>query len=271
MLSAGVLRYDGYVLAIAKMTRYHAASIHLGISVVIAALVLCGMLVIWYPPPFFQAAGGSHLLFILVAVDVVLGPSITLFIFDLKKKTLAALKFDLLIIAALQSAALIYGVYVVFEARPVYIVFIKDGFELATAAELDPAELAKASRAEFRELPLAGPRIVGAVPPADSVERQRILLSSVFSHTDLHAFPQLYVPYDQVAAEAATTGLTLAKTREREPDAAVAISEYLARTGRQEAEVRYLPLHARRTWLAAVVDAKSGAVLAFLPVKAQPN
>ena len=253
------------------MTRWRAAGIHLGISAVVAALVLGGMLAIWYPPPFFDAAGGSHLLFILIAVDVVLGPSITLVIFDLKKKTHEALKFDLTIVAALQSAALFYGVYVVFEARPVYIVFVKEGFELATAADIDPVELAKVTRPEFRELPLTGPRLAGALPPSDPAERQRMLIASVFGATDLQAFPQLYVPYEQVAADAAAAGLTLEKTREREPYAATVITEYLVRTGRQEAEIRYLPLRARRAWLAAIVDAKSGAIVAFLPVKSRSN
>ena len=36
---------------------------------------------------------------------------------------------------------------------------------------------------------------------------------------------------------------------------------------RNEADLRYLPLRTRRTWLAAIADAKSGAVIAFLPVK----
>jgi hypothetical protein len=253
------------------MTRWKAASIHLAISIAIAGTVLGAMLAVWYPQPFFEAAGGSRLLFILVGVDVVLGPTITLLIFDVKKKTLAALKFDLAVIATVQLAALLYGIYVVFQARPVYVVFVKDRFELATAADIDRDELAKVTRPEFRDLPLSGPRVVGALGPTDATERERILFASILGGTDLHSFPQHYVPYEQVATEVAARGLTLAKAREVEPDAAAAIADYLARSGRDEADVRYLPLRARQTWLAAVVNAKSGAVIAFLPVKIQPK
>jgi hypothetical protein len=250
----------------AIMSRWRAASIHLAISAAIAGAVLGVMLVVWYPQPFFEAAGGSHLLLILVGVDVVLGPTITLVIFDLKKKPLRALKFDLMVIATLQLAAMLYGVSVVFNARPVYVVFVKERFELVTAAEIDPAELAKVTQAEFRDLPLTGPRVIGAVPPTDADERERVLLTSVFGSTDLQVFPQYYVPYEKIAAEVAAKGLTLTKAREIEPAAAAAVESYINRSGLREMDVRYLPLHSRRAWLAAVVDAKTGAILAFLPV-----
>jgi len=44
-------------------------------------------------------AGGSRLLFILVGVVVALGRTITLLTFDIKKKSLSALKFDVAVIA----------------------------------------------------------------------------------------------------------------------------------------------------------------------------
>ena len=251
------------------MSRWKVAGIYLAISAAIAGAVLGAMLAAWYPQPFFEAAGGGHLLFILVGVDVVMGPVITLIIFDLGKKPLAALKFDLVVVATLQLAALLYGVYVVFQARPVYVVFVKDRFNLVTAAQIDPDELAKVTRPEFRDLPLTGPRVVGAQPPTNPDERERVLFISVLGGTDLQSFPQYYVSYEQVATEAAATGLTIEKARELEPQGADAIAGYLARTGRSEADVRYLPLQARRTWLAAVVDAKSGAVLVFLAVKSR--
>lgn len=253
------------------MSRWKAAGIYLAVSAAVAASVLGLMLLVWYPLPFFYAAGGGHLLLILAGVDVALGPLITLIVFDLKKKSLSTLKFDLAVVAALQLAALGYGIHVVFQVRPVYVVFVKDRFELVTAVEIHPGELAKVARAEFRDLPLTRPKLAGALPPADKNERDRILFAAVLGGMDLHNFPQLYVPYGQLAKDAAAAGLTLAKAREVEPEAAAAIADYLADSGHSEADVRYLPLRARRTWLAAVVDAKTGAVLAFLPVKSRPQ
>ena len=120
---------------------------------------------------------------------------------------------------------------------------------------------------KFRELPLTGPRVIGTNPPTDSKERERILFTSVLSGADLHVFPQYHVPYEQVAVEVAAKGLTVEKAREVQPEAAAAVAEYAARTGRSAADLRYLPMRARRAWLAAVVDANSGAVIVILPVK----
>src|SRR5262245_30915782 len=98
------------------MSRWKAAGIHLLLSAAIAAAVVIFMLTVWYYWPLFEAAGGSRLILILVGVDVTLGPLITLIVFKSGKKSL---KFDLTVIALFQVAALIYGIYTFYLARPV--------------------------------------------------------------------------------------------------------------------------------------------------------
>ena len=94
--------------------------------------------------------GGEILLRLLIGVDVVVGPVITLLIFDPKKQSL---KYDLAVIAVLQVAALAYGSYVMFEARPVYNVFVDDRFYTVPANSIDADSLARAA-ADYRPLPL---------------------------------------------------------------------------------------------------------------------
>jgi hypothetical protein len=98
------------------------------------------MLFVWFPQPYLQAAGGGELFSILVGVDVVLGPLVTLIVFDTKKKYL---KLDLAVIAILQFAALGYGLSVILQARPVYVVFAVDRLELVLASDIAPEELAR--------------------------------------------------------------------------------------------------------------------------------
>ena len=95
------------MLRLESLNRWKAAAIHLSLSALIAATVVTVMLLVWYPPPHFHAMGGEGLLKVLVGVDVTLGPLLTLIIFNPKKKSL---RFDLSVIAALQVAALAYGV-----------------------------------------------------------------------------------------------------------------------------------------------------------------
>ena len=109
-------------MTLASFSRWQAFLIHLGISALIAATVVALVLAVWYPPPYFAGMGGPVLLRLLIGVDVVLGPLITLIVFDPAKPRL---KYDLMTIAALQVAALAYGGMVMFEARPVYNVFVK--------------------------------------------------------------------------------------------------------------------------------------------------
>ena len=78
-------------MKLASLNRWKAAAIHLGLSVLIAATVVTVMLLVWYPPPYFDTMGGTGLLKILVGVDVTLGPLLTLIIFDPRKKSLSSI------------------------------------------------------------------------------------------------------------------------------------------------------------------------------------
>src|SRR5689334_2185147 len=144
------------------MNRYKAALIHLGISATIATATLIFMLTVWYPGPFFTAVGGAGLVLILLGVDVTIGPLITLVVFNPVKKSL---RMDLTIVALLQLAAFLYGVSVIFEARPVYVAFAVDRFELVRAADLDPEDVKKAKLERFRSLPLLRPEVIAVRRP----------------------------------------------------------------------------------------------------------
>src|SRR5689334_12196169 len=107
------------------MTRWKAAGIHLGISLVIALLVGSVIYFVWYPPPFFTVSGGNTLMLLIMGVDVVIGPALTLAVFRVGKW---GLKFDLSVIAILQFAAFCYGLYIIAAARPVFLVAETDRF-----------------------------------------------------------------------------------------------------------------------------------------------
>lgn len=236
-----------------------AASLHFLISVVIAIAVVAAMYFLWYPTPYFQAMGGGGLLMLVVGVDVVLGPLITLIIFDTKKKSL---KFDLMCVAMLQIAALAYGVSVMFQARPVYTVFNKDRFDVIIAADLNATEHAKVTDATFKSVPLTGPQIVAIEPPNDMKEIQRMLASGI----DSRAFSQYYVAYDSKAKEAAAASQTLAQKQRLSPESAEKTRAYLAANGLDEGKVGVLPMYTRNNDMTVIVDRSTGKVLAIAPI-----
>jgi hypothetical protein len=241
-------------------TRWQAAGTHLLICVAIAATVITVMLGVWYPGPLFEAAGGNGLLYILVGVDVILGPLLTLVVFKSGKR---GMKFDLTVIGLVQVAALAYGVHIVFLARPAFIVFIKDRFELATVAELDPAELAAAKYPQFRSPGWSGPQLVAADMPTDPAERTKVVLAAVAGY-DLQNFPRYFVPYAERSKDVLAKADTIERLRKTEPAIAKVVDAYLKSSGTTEADVRSVLLRTRFAWIAVLIDPKTAQPVKML-------
>jgi hypothetical protein len=243
-----------------KVTRWHASGLHLLISAGIAAAVLAVMLAIWFPGPLFTAGGGNDLLMILVSVDVVIGPAITLAVYRQGKR---GMKFDFVVIAALQISALAYGMHIVYLARPGFIVFVKDQFQVSAVVDIEPEEYAKAKLPQFSHPPLGGPLYAYAEMPTDPKERNEITFAALAGN-DMEVFPKLFTPYEAHTQEVLKEAWTLAKMREFEPAEAKIVDAWLAGSGLKDADLRYVRLKARRAWVAVLIDAKTAAPLKML-------
>lgn len=246
------------------ISRWRAFSIHLLISIGIGVVVLALMLLVWYPHPLFYAVGGKQILMILLGVDVTLGPLITLTIFDLKKKSLRALKLDLAIVAVLQVTALLYGMSVVLEARPAYVVFSKNSFNLVTANELSEDDLAKAP-AGSQSLPLTGPVYVFTKKPTD-IKLSNEVVWAVLQGKMLYHFPQYYQPYNQHGKKAGRAALPLSELKAKYPVHAAEIIKAIIESGKSQEEIGYLPLFAKMENMTVLVNKKDGAVIKVLRI-----
>ena len=151
------------MLRLAKLSRWQAGAGHLLLSAAIGAAVLAAMILVWYAPPYFEAAGGNDLVLLMVGVDVTLGPLLTLAVFN-PAKGIGKLRFDLAVIACCQVAALAYGVHVMYVARPAYLVFAVDRFDLVMNNMLFDGELAKADP-PWNGRPAGRPPTIGARRP----------------------------------------------------------------------------------------------------------
>jgi hypothetical protein len=247
-------------MTLQSFNRWTAFGAHLALSALIAATVVGLVMWLWYPAPYFMAMGGDVLLRLLIGVDVTLGPLITLIIFKPDKPRLAQ---DLAIIAALQVAALAYGSYVMFEARPVYNVFVKDRFETVAANSLDSASLDKAP-AEFQALPLGGPRVVAAHLPKDRNEAASLAMNAAMGGSDVANLPHLYEPYAKAAESVAKASRPLVSLSQKGRDAAVAINDFVTANGNGSRSLGYVPVKARNRDFTAVVDRKSGEIVGYL-------
>lgn len=117
-----------------------AFAIHLGISFVIALLAVGLVFFVWYPAPLHTALGVTKIFLLLLLIDVVLGPILTFIVYKKGKRTLV---MDLAVIAVLQFAALFYGLWVVAEGRPAWLVFGGNHFELVRKVDIEPRDLTR--------------------------------------------------------------------------------------------------------------------------------
>ena len=246
-----------------SLNRWKASAIHATGSALIAVTIVVLMLALWYPGAYFDAMGGKMLLLVVIGVDVVIGPLITLIIFDPKKKSL---KFDLAVIVVLQVTALAYGCYVMLEARPVYNVFVVDRFDLIAANQIS-SETQVRAKPEFQSLPLTGPKVIATRTIDDPQRQLDITMNTLNGGKDISELPEFYVPYDLMALQAGARAKPLAELEKKQPDQAATIRKFVADSGRKGDEIGYLAMKARNQDMAVVVDKATGAILGFLPVE----
>jgi hypothetical protein len=241
------------------MSRFKAALIHLAISASIALGVLAFMLTVWYPGPFFNAVGGGGLILIMMGVDVAIGPLLTLIVFKAGKKRL---RMDLTVIGVLQLAAFVYGVSVIFAARPAYVAFVVDRFELVRAADLDPEDIKHAKVERFRSLPLFRPEVIAVTRPTDPDERLKSL-DLALQGKELHARPEHYTGYESQKEQVRLKLQPLKRLKELNPAQSAEIDRAIRDTGRNEDSMGFLPLRGREKDLSVIVDKATGDIIDY--------
>lgn len=101
-------------------TKQSAFLVHLAASGVIFILLSALIYFSLYPGVLFTTDGGVQGIKIIAGIDLVIGPLLTLIIFNPKKEKL---KQDLTIILTLQIGLLIAGMYLVYHSRPIAVIF----------------------------------------------------------------------------------------------------------------------------------------------------
>jgi hypothetical protein len=108
-----------------EYNRYQAFVVHMAISLVIFFILLVCITQYWYPGILFDTGNGWKAIGIIIGIDLILGPLLTLIVFNHNK---SSLKFDLWVIALVQTAALIYGTWTIHQTRPIALAFINSSF-----------------------------------------------------------------------------------------------------------------------------------------------
>lgn len=231
------------------MSRYRASFIHFLISALLVSNVVAVVFWVWYPQPAFDMAGAFSIVRLLVGVDMVLGPLLTLIVYKHGKP---GLKIDLSVIAMVQIAALVYGTHILYTERPSYLVFAIDRVELLTAKEIDQSVI---RYDELKSKRFAQLTQVFARLPEDPQEHQRFLDSVLGEgQPDLERRAEFWEPW---ASGANVIRQSLVSIEEIEPATAEeqqnvqrAIDEY----GESHANLGVIPVGGTERELGLLVD-----------------
>ena len=243
-----------------------AALVHFLGSVFVAVLAAGLVFLIWYPHPYGLLSGGLSLFLILVSVDVTCGPLLTLILFN-PRKSRRELFTDMTLVLLIQLAALAYGIYVVHQARPLFLVHEVDRFRVISLPDYNGedvrqplAALAPAIRPHW----LRGPVTVGIRAPLNPRERQDVMLDSIFGGRDYSQRPDFYVPYDAAyQAKAMARAKPLKAFTNHFTAATNDAIGLLNDHGLELSDAYFLPILHKQEWV-AVLD-QSAHIIGFLP------
>jgi hypothetical protein len=243
--------------------RLRASGLHFAISAGIAALAAALVFAVWYPGAYGEISGGHDLFLILISVDIILGPLLTLAIFN-RAKSWPVLRRDLAVVGLVQLAALAYGMWTVFIARPVHMVFEIDRFRVVHAIEI-PDSLLGHTPAGVKALPISGPTLLALRPFKNSEEKMQATMSAL-NGLSLSARPDLWETYPEARTEVLKAAKPAKELKQRFPDRTPELDKALASIGRPIDSVVYLPMVGRKSFWTVLLDSTTADVLATIPI-----
>ena len=240
-----------------------AAGLHFFASLLVAALAAWLVFGLWYPYPYPEISGGRELFLLVVVVDVVCGPLLTLVLFN-PLKPRRELLLDLTVVGLLQVAALGYGLFTVFSARPVHMVFEYHRMAVVHAADVDPTTLVQAPPG-LQALPLFRPTLLSLRTFKDGKEQYESTIVAL-GGVPQAAQPALWQPWDAARAEILHESRPIADLKQRFGAQAALIDRAIAATNHPENSLRYLPLLGRKSVWTVLIDAQTTQPVGFLPL-----
>jgi hypothetical protein len=185
--------------------RLKAFGWHLASSFAVLALVWGGLYLGWYYWPAWYLTGVYTVAGIMVGVDLVLGPSLTMIVAN-PNKPRRELARDISIIVTVQVIALTYGAITLWHGRPLYYTYSEKWLEVVQASDINEteAQLAQKQNPEFAPHWYSRPRWVWAPFPPDPQEANRIFQQAIGGGADVTAMPRLFKPYAAAIPEMRT-------------------------------------------------------------------
>lgn len=166
---------------------------HLGVSCLLALIVLIGIFFVWYPMPLGKAIGVTHIFLMMLVIDVIVGPILGLLVYKENKKSL---KFDLTVIVLIQIFALCYGIYSIEQGRPAWLAYNVDRFELVRKNEIITTNIQNALP-EYQQPSWFQPQYVAVEFSKNLKQRNDDMFAEALGGISLAQRPDRYVNFSK--------------------------------------------------------------------------
>lgn len=222
---------------------------HVFLSTAIALISAVLVFQLWYPMPYRAMLGVGSIFLLVLVVDIVCGPLMTLLLAS-PHKSQRELALDLGLIALVQVAALAYGLHAVWTARPAVLAFENDRLTVISANEIDQDALANAPNG-LHILPFGGVLQVGSRKPRSNDEFLRSIDLSLAGLSPAMR-PNWWVPMATQHNEMRARAKPLAALMAQRPEDSAALAKAASSTGYSVETLTYLPLTSSKTreWVA---------------------
>ena len=212
-----------------------ASATHLLLSIVVISLAIGLIIYFWFPDSLVRVSNFKKIALLIVSIDLILGPLLTFVVFKPQKK---GLKFDLSAIATLQVCALVYGLFTLYQAHPVYIAFNVDRFTLVSAIDAKPENTLIE---DLKVSKYASPKLVVAKIPEENQARSKFLEEVMSGAPDLVYRPELYHTYEnnihEILMKSLDPNIIFKDKKPKEKLAA-----FIKKHGKTKEDYAYLPL-----------------------------
>jgi hypothetical protein len=219
------------------VTRFRASFYNLLISLVAFFFLAYPVLFVWYPDFFYTIDGGWEGMRIIVGVNLVLGPLLTLVIYKAGKP---GLKFDLATIGCLQAVCLAAGVYVVYAERPLFFIYYDKHFYSASA---DTYLRYKQTPPDAYAYSSTTPAIVVSTVPDDPIEEADFRKILYQDELPVWVYETSYRPLADNMDTVLQNAYPIEKLRER--DTGDMLDKWLKKHGGTADDYAFFPIHSR--------------------------
>lgn len=243
---------------------FKVAIINLLLSGIFFGAIAFFVFKLWYPYPYREIVGGTKLFLLAIAVNVICGPLLAAIVSN-PQKSKSELTKDLSVIGLIQLTALSFGLYALFQARPVYLAFEVDRFRVVTYADIKKEDL-NPDVVDLHRVPLTGVRLIGTRTPKDGEEMIESLDLSLKGF-DPSSRPKWWVDYDAIKNDVIKKAFPISNLLGKYPDHERLIKESVEGLSKGSATILWLPVTSFRSmnWI-VLIDGASAKPIGFLPL-----